>query len=272
VKRVADLPDRSIIQYLHVFEDGAGKTFIPAEVLEVLAAAANAPIYGHLDSYVGHGIVGGRVASFERLGRSAASLGLRILAGERPEDISAQEVSANVDMFDWRQLRRWGVSEASLPPGSDVRHRAPGLWHLYRWHIIGAVSVFALQTGLIVALLSQRVNRRRADMRFWQVVATAPYGVIMVGRNGLIAMANAQTEKLFGYSREELLGRPVEILVPERFRSGHFAHRERFLASPEVRPMGAGQELLGRRKDGSEFPVEIALSPARPVRLKKSCG
>src|SRR5262245_65903266 len=74
-------------------------------------------------------------------------------------------------------------------------------------------------------------------------------------------MANAQAEKLFGYSRKELLGRPVEMLVPERFRGQHAAHRERFSASPEVRVMSAGRELFGRRKDGSEFPVEIALSP-----------
>jgi len=77
-------------------------------------------------------------------------------------------------------------------------------------------------------------------------------------------MANAQAEKLFGYSRKELLGRPVEMLVPERFRGQHAAHRERFSASPEVRVMSAGRELFGRRKDGSEFPVEIALSPVQP--------
>src|SRR5262249_40869501 len=84
-----------------------------------------------------------------------------------------------------------------------------------------------------------------------------------VGADGLITMANAQAEKLFGYSRKELLGRPVEMLVPERFRGQHAAHRERFSASPEVRVMSAGRELFGRRKDGSEFPVEIALSPVQ---------
>lgn len=264
LKRVANLPDRSIVQYLHVFEDGAGKTFIPAQALEMVAAAANAPIYGHLDSYVGRGIVGGRVASFEALGKNAARLGLRILAGERPEKISTQDATGNLYMFDWRQLRRWGLSEASLPPGSDVRHREPGLWDLYRWHIIGAISLFAFQTGLIVALLAQRASRRRADKRYWHVIETAPNGMIMVGPDGLITMANAQAEKLFGYHREELVGRPVEMLVPERFRAKHHAHRAGFSAAPEVRLMGAGREPFGRRKDGSEFPVEIALSAAQP--------
>jgi PAS domain S-box-containing protein len=202
--------------------------------------------------------------SFEMEGKNAAALGLRILSGEQPETISVSDISPNVNMIDWRQLRRWGLPEASLPPGSDVRYREPGLWDLYRWHIVGAASLFALQSGLLVALLTQRANRRRADLRFWQVVATAPYGVIMVGDDGRIAMANAQTEKLFGYRPEELIGQSVEMLVPERFRDHHSAHRAGFSASPVVRPMGAGQELFARRKDGTEFPVEIALSPAQP--------
>lgn len=162
-KRVAHLPERSIVLYLHVFQDGAGQTFIPAKALEVLAATANAPIYGHVDSYVGRGIVGGRVMSFALEGQNAAALGLRILSGERPSRAWVSDVSPNVTMVDWRQLRRWGLSEASLPPGSDVRYREPGLWDLYRWHLIGALSLIALQTGLIVALLAQHASRRRAE-------------------------------------------------------------------------------------------------------------
>jgi len=163
VKRVAKLPSGSIVLYLHVFQDGAGQTFIPAKALDVLAAAANAPIYGHVDSYVGRGIVGGRVMSFEMAGKNAAALSLRILSGARPETVSVSDLSPNVNMIDWRQLRRWGLSEDSLPPGADVRFREPGLWDLYRWHILGALSLFALQTGLIVALLAQRADRRRAE-------------------------------------------------------------------------------------------------------------
>ena len=264
LKRVANLPDRSIVQYLHMFQDGAGQSFIPGEVAELLAATANAPIYGHSDSYIGRGIVGGRVMSFEIEGKNAARLGLRILSGERPENMSVGDISPAVTMVDWRQLRRWGLSEARLPPGSIVRYREPGLWDLYRWHVIGVLSLFVLQTGLIVGLLAQRANRRRADLRFLQVIATAPYGMIMVGQDGRITMANAQTEKLFGYQRDELIGKPVEMLVPERFRHHHAAHRERFSTAPVVRPMGTGQELFARRKDGTEFPVEIALSPALP--------
>jgi len=260
LKQVAQLPKQSIIYYLHVFRDGAGKILIPADVLERVASVANSPIYGHIDSYVGRGIVGGRVISFATEGTNATTLGLRILAGERPENIGVQQTSANTDLFDWRQLRRWGISEASLPPGSVVRDKALSFWDVYKWLIIGVISVCAVEALLIVGLLAQRASRRRAESRFRQVVEAAPSGMVMVGQDGEIVLANAQMEKLFGYRREELLGHPVEMLLPERFRNHHVAHRRGFFASPEDRSMGAGLDLFARRKDGSEFPVEIRLS------------
>src|SRR5262245_53693009 len=94
LERVAALPERSIVYYLHINRDGAGKPFFPAEALDRLAARANAPIYGHVDTYVGRGIVGGHVFSFESEGENAARLGLRILAGEKPESIPISEMEA----------------------------------------------------------------------------------------------------------------------------------------------------------------------------------
>ncbi|MDP3543157.1 MAG: PAS domain S-box protein [Elusimicrobiota bacterium] len=105
------------------------------------------------------------------------------------------------------------------------------------------------------------MSMNKSDERFRLAVEASPSAMIMVDRAGVIVMVNTQTEKLFGYSRGELLGQKIELLVPPRFRAAHPAHRAGFHAAPRARPMGAGRDLHGLRKDGSEIPVEIGLTP-----------
>lgn len=102
---------------------------------------------------------------------------------------------------------------------------------------------------------------RKAGLKFQGLLEAAPDAIIIVDRGGRITLVNAQAETLFGYSREELLGQPIELLMPERFRKVHVGRRESYHVQPRTRPMGAGLDLAGRSKDGSEFPVEISLSP-----------
>ena len=105
--------------------------------------------------------------------------------------------------------------------------------------------------------------RKIAEERFQLVVEAAPSAMLMVGNDARISLVNSQTEKLFGYSRQELLGQSIVRLVPQKFRSRHDAHLAAFFASPSTRPMGAGRELFARRKDGGEIPVEIGLTPIK---------
>ena len=113
----------------------------------------------------------------------------------------------------------------------------------------------------LLAVSIDVTKRRQAEELFRLATEASTTGAVLVDEGGQIVLVNAHVEKLFGYRREELIGRPIEILVPDRFKRLHLGHRESFRVRPEARLIGAGRELFGRRKDGSEFPVEIGLNP-----------
>ncbi len=106
-------------------------------------------------------------------------------------------------------------------------------------------------------------QRKKAENRFRMLIETAPMGIVISDRRGRISEVNAQALQLFGYGREEMVGQSVEILLPERLRASHEGHRAGYTKDPHARPMGVGMELFGRRKDGTEFPVEISLGPLK---------
>jgi PAS domain S-box-containing protein len=125
------------------------------------------------------------------------------------------------------------------------------------------ISLSSIDTGdgvLVCAAVRDATDRQRAEAKFRALLEAAPDAIVGIGSDGRIALVNAQTEALFGYVREELIGQPVEILVPDSVRDLHPHLRDRYMADPFPRPMGGGAELAGRRKDGTEFPAEISLS------------
>jgi PAS domain S-box-containing protein len=128
---------------------------------------------------------------------------------------------------------------------------------------IGLTPVATDAGMFVLATVVDISARRRAEERFRIAVESSPNGMIMIDGEGRILLVNRETERMFGHSREELLGRPVDILVPDRFRSAHPAHRAAFYENPQSRSMGVGRELFGMRKDGTEIPIEIGLNPIR---------
>lgn len=126
---------------------------------------------------------------------------------------------------------------------------------------IGLSPLVTEEGTLVMCAVRDIGDRKQAELKFRCLIESAPDAMVIVNSDGVIVVVNSQTERLFGYPREELIGQKVEILVPSRHRASHIGHRSRFSSEPQPRSMGAGLELYGLRKDGMEFPVEISLSP-----------
>lgn len=163
VNRLSKLPERSAVYYVLVNQDGTGHKFHPLEYIDRITAAANAPTYSWVDSTMDHGIVGGSLYvqrdAIERVGK----LALRVLRGEPADTIPVAALHLNGNQVDWRQLRRWGIDEARVPPGTLVRFRNPTVWDRYKGYILGATALLLAQSVLIAGLLIQRRRLRQAE-------------------------------------------------------------------------------------------------------------
>ena len=161
--RVASLPPDTIVYYATIFRDGAGRSFVPREALQLISRAASVPVFGLYETYIGHGIVGGRRASFEGPGRTAAGLALRILSGESPGEIPFAREGEYVDLYDGREIARWKIPETVVPPGGAILYREPTLWAAHRQEILGVLAVLVIQSALIAGLFIHRSRRRGAE-------------------------------------------------------------------------------------------------------------
>jgi len=160
-KKISNLPRSKAVLYISLYRDGLSKTFNPRDALSLLSKTANVPIYGVSDTYLGNGMMGGNLLSFADFSKNAAEIALQVLNGKSPADIPAI-VSPNKNYFDFKEMERWGIHEKSLPEGSIIINKQPGPWDLYRWQIIGTLSVGIIGLLLIVFLIFQIHLKRKA--------------------------------------------------------------------------------------------------------------
>jgi len=164
LERVSQLPARNIVLFITMFQDGAGQPFVPHDVVERVSSVASVPVYGFLDQYLGRGIVGGSLYSSSTIGAETAKMALSLLTGATPPQ-NFIEVVSNKIVFDWRQMKRWGISEHRLPPGSEIDFRELAVWQRYPWQIALTLAVILVQGGLISVLLFEHRRRRLAEVQ-----------------------------------------------------------------------------------------------------------
>jgi PAS domain S-box-containing protein len=278
IAKTKTLPNRSIILYVwqQAFTE-QGQMLETWEVLASFAPTASAPIYGMGSGNVGHGLVGGYVSSPEANGTRIGEIVVRILKGERPQDIRVKDAPA-IYMFDWRELKRRGISEDRLPAGSQVRFKTVSFWELYKWYIVGIIAAFIIESLLIVWLLLMHARQRQAEREskrqarlaeaerrhLDEVVSNVP-GVVWETRIDAATNTRQATfvsdyaEKMLGYSAEEWLSAPGFAL-----KLVHEEERERVERESEAILANQGEGVLQFRwvaKDGRALWVETHLAP-----------
>jgi PAS domain S-box-containing protein len=212
-KGVTALPPQTAILVSRMFRDGAGQAVISTQAGQEIAQWANVPVYAMVDATLGTGAVGGSVGSIEAFGRRAGELARLILTGTAPASLPFEIRTNSVPTFDWRALKRWSISESRLPPGSMVRFRPTSMWEQYRWYIIGALLIIAIQTAMIVDFLVQRARRRRAEgglleSQQFMELATEAGGIGLWVRDLVRGdlWVNPRLRSLLGFGQAEVLG------------------------------------------------------------------
>jgi len=170
LREVKSLPAHTIVLFSPLFfYDGAKHYFVPEEALDLISKASGAPVYGTDEIYLGHGIVGGHLYQMEQVGLPAGEVAKRILDGESPAAIPVQTLDPNQNIFDARQLERWGISQSRLPPGSIVRFQQPSVWRLYKWYILACLVLFGLQSLLVINFILHARKLKQSESRLQEL-------------------------------------------------------------------------------------------------------
>jgi PAS domain S-box-containing protein len=266
LERIATLAPKTAVLFVNFSADPDGSVYSPPEVVRRISRAANAPVFGLFDTLLGNrGIVGGIMPTFAVEAERTVRQALEILRGALPtEPVTILRAAFN-PMFDWEQLKRWGIDENKLPSGSVVLNRPRTLWSQYRGFVVGSIAVFLLQTMLVSGLWVQKRHRRSAEEslrqrteeldQFFNVTLDL---LCIANTGGYFVRLNPAWEKVLGYSREELMAK----------RFFDFVHTDDLTGTEEALAKLASQRALThfenryRCKDGTYRWLEWTSAPA----------
>jgi PAS domain S-box-containing protein len=254
LERLRHLPSNTIVFHTSISEDAAAQRFIDsAQSVPLVAAAANAPVFVMDDVDLRAGTVGGALINWPDDGRVAGEMAVRVLNGERPDDIPI-EMSKNVYMFDWRALKRWGLKESDLPAGSIVLNRERNFWESHKSYVISAFLVVLAQALALFALLWQRARKRKVEKelkkseeKFSKAFQRSPLAFTLASLvDYRFVEVNDTFERYTGWKRDEVVGRtPLEI----KFWV-NISQRSTFLAQLRAKGAVRDLEVQFRTKDG----------------------
>jgi len=253
VQRLQNLPNDAIVLLGNLGLDSAGNLYSTAESGAIVAGNANVPVFSLIDRSLNHGEVGGKVSDSIEQGKVAGGMALRILNGEKPQNIPIMK-DVTTYMFDWRALKRWGFKESNLPPGSIVLNREPTLWERGRKYFVVGIAVIFLQAISILALFWQRARKRKAEAelatseeKFSKTFRQSPL-VLAISRtsDSCFIEVNESFEQQLGWKRDEVIGRtPPDLhLWANADQSAEF--KSQIQINGSVRDL----EAFIRRKDG----------------------
>ena len=274
LERLKHLPRDTIVYHTAISQDAAGDHFIDsAQSVPMVSSAANAPVFVMDDVDLRAGTVGGDLVNWADDGRVAAEMAVRVLNGEKPGDIPVV-TSNHAYMFDWQALKRWGINEKDLPPGSIVLHRQPSFWELYKQYVFGAIFLILVQSAAILGLLWQRARRRkteaeliRSEEKFSKSFRQSPLAIsISSTKDGCYLDVNETFEQQTGWCRDEVIGRSsadINLWAEPHQRS---LFLQQLLAEGNVRDL----EVRIRRKDGQ---IRTTLGSAELIEVNgKPCA
>ncbi len=259
IKEVENIPSKSIVLLLLVNRDKTGNFFAYEESLDLLYPHIKSPIYSVWDFYLGRGIVGGKLTSAFLQGKKAGEIGLKILKGKQPSEISIIKESPNEYMFDYKELKRFNLSLSKIPTESKIINLPESFFSKYKKTIFTLILIFIVSFGVIITLTINISKRKKiekqlrlSEEKYRDLYDNAPDMYHSVDKNGIIIECNETEAKMLGYRKEEIIGKPVTQFMTEESKK---AQLEFFSNIEKYNFIQVERDFI--RKDGSIFTASL---------------